>query len=96
MKKKDIIFILVSGFFLVIAWIGFNIYHNSKTSTIPEATSIQITPITPSFDQKTIKEIKTRRNVQAIFEGKSTPTPTATNSAIPTTLPTITPTGTQP
>lgn len=106
MKKKDILFILASGFFLVLAWIGFNIYHNSKTSTIPEATNIQIAPITPSFDQKTIEEIKTRRNIQAIFEGKSTPTPTATNSATPTTSPTpeitgaiqnpVTPTGIQP
>lgn len=106
MKKKDILFILISGFFLVIAWIGFSIYHNSKTSTIPEATSIQITPITPSFDQQTIEEIKTRRKAQAVFEGKSTPTPTATNSATPTTLPTpkitgavqnpVTPTGIQP
>lgn len=98
MKKKDILFILISGFFLVIAWIGFSIYHNSKTSTIPEATSIQIAPITPAFDIQTIQEIKTRKKAQAIFEEKIAPTRTATNSASPIRPPKqnqATPSGTQ-
>lgn len=84
MKKKDILFILISGFFLVISWIIFSIYHNVKTSTIPEATNIQIAPIAPSFDMKSIADIKKRIKIQAVFEEKITPTPTATNSAIPT------------
>ena len=84
MKKKDILFILISGFFLIIAWIGFSIYHKSKTSTIPEATSIQIAPINPAFDIETIEDIKRRKRAEAILERKTTPTPTATASASPT------------
>lgn len=93
MKKKDILFILISGFFIVIAWIGFSIYHNSKTSTIPEATSIQIAPITPAFDTETIEDIKRRIKAEAILERKTTPTATATSSATAISpTPTISPT----
>ena len=81
MKKKDILFIIISGFLLVVAWIGFSIFHNIKTSTIPEATNIQIAPIAPVFDMKTIEDIKKRKQTQAVFEKKTTLTPTATNSA---------------
>lgn len=85
MKKKDILFILISGFFLIILWIGFSIYHTSITSTIPEATSIQIAPISPAFDIETIEDIKRRKRAEAILEIiKTTPTPTATTSASPT------------
>ncbi len=82
MNKKDLLFIMISGFTLVVFWIGFNIYHNAKTSTIPEATSIQITPITPTFDKKTIDEIKKRNKISPVFEINTNPTPTiATSSA---------------
>ncbi len=105
MKKRDLLFIVVSGFILVIVWMGFNIYHSAITSTIPEATSIQIAPITPRFDTETINGLKSREKTSPVFERNISPTPQATTSAVletptiipsPTTLiePTSTPSAT--
>lgn len=63
MKPKEVLFITVSIFIVVIAYIGFNIYHNYKISTISPALSIQIAPIDPSFDTRTIKEAKKRNKI---------------------------------
>ncbi len=78
MKKNDVLFILISAFVLVIALVIFNIYHNAKTSTIQEATSIQIQPITPTFDTKTIEALKQRIKILPVFVLQTNPTPTAT------------------
>lgn len=90
MKKKDILFILISGSVLILAWIIFNIYHNSKSTTISETTNIQIAPIDPSFNTKTIEEIKKRKNIQPIYENKKNQNLTSTNSASAILLPSIT------
>lgn len=81
MKKKDILFIIISAFILVIAWISFNIYHNAITSTIPEATNIQIAPIPKTFDIKTLDELKKREKIAPIFEIQTSPIPVSTSSA---------------
>ncbi|MBI2431037.1 MAG: hypothetical protein HYV39_03420 [Candidatus Levybacteria bacterium] len=84
MKKRDFLFVLISGFILVVIWIGFNIYHNAVTSTIPEATSIQIEPIAPTFDMQSIASIKKREKASPVFELSTNQTQsgsTATQSA---------------
>ncbi|MDP3988201.1 MAG: hypothetical protein Q8P80_03600 [Candidatus Levybacteria bacterium] len=68
MKQREILFILISTLILVLMWIGFNIYHNAKTSTIPQTLSIQISPINPTFDMETIERLKNREKVQPVFE----------------------------
>ncbi|MDP2649895.1 MAG: hypothetical protein Q8P10_03540 [bacterium] len=68
MKQKEIIFILVSCFLLVAFWVGFSIYHNSVTSTVPEALGIQITPIKPDFDNTIIENLKKRNRVEPVLE----------------------------
>lgn len=68
MKQKDIILLVVPFFFLILLWIGFSIYHNSVTSTIPEVLNIQITPINPTFDERTILNLKNREKVLPVFE----------------------------
>ena len=78
MKKNDILIILVPTFIFVIVWIGFSIYHSIMTSTISEAVNIQISPINPNFDTKTIESLKNRQNVLPIYEADvkvKTPTP---------------------
>ncbi|MEX2013142.1 MAG: hypothetical protein WD967_01940 [Candidatus Levyibacteriota bacterium] len=90
MKQKDILLLIISSFSLVVFWIAFNIYHNIVTSTIPENLSVQIFPINPTFDTKTIDALKARTQVVPIFNPLTTqsvllPTPTpppATTSAI--------------
>jgi len=67
MKKNDILILLIPSFLIVMFWVGFNIYHNYITSTIPEELSIQITPISPDFDTKTIENIKKRNSVEPFY-----------------------------
>lgn len=89
MKEREILFVVVSIFALVLLYIGFNIYHNSVTSTIPQALSIQVAPIAPSFDQKTIDSVKKREKVSPDFQAPiATPSPTGTPFAAPPISPT--------
>lgn len=62
-NKKDILFILISSFIVVVAWIAFNIYHIYVTSTINQTIQAQLTPINPTFDPNTIKQLRTRENI---------------------------------
>ena len=77
MKSKDIIILLVSTFLLVIAWIAFNIYHNSVESTTPEEIKQEIIPIKPNFDQPTIDKLNRRVKIPPIYDfgPQSTPPP---------------------
>ncbi len=68
MKQKDILLLLIPFSLLVVLYIIFSIYHNVVTSTIPEVLNIQIIPISPDFDQKTIMDIKKREKVTPLFE----------------------------
>ena len=81
MKQKDILFLLGTGLIFVFAWIGFGVYHNIITSTIPESVSVQLQPLAPNFDTKTIDALKKRVQIapQLLFTPNSadiTPTPT--------------------
>jgi len=97
MKKNDILLILVPSFIFVLAWIGFSIYHNVVTSTISESLSMQITPITPTFDTSVIDSLKNREKVTPIYE-LSIPvqniTVPASPSASPITIMPVNPSGT--
>lgn len=87
MKQRDIIFLLASSFFIVFIWIIFEIYHNSITSTVPERLTVQIVPIKPDFDSKTIADIKTRDKIKPIYEAyqiSPTPTPSEAQQITPT------------
>jgi hypothetical protein len=79
MKKNDILIILIPTFIFVLVWIGFSIYHSIIASTITDTVNMQITPINPNFDTKTIESLKNRQNVSHIFTASETigaPTPT--------------------
>jgi len=70
MKRREILFLIISTFTLVVVWVGFSIYHNAVTSTISQALSIQITPISPTFDMQTFEKLKEREKVSPLFEIK--------------------------
>lgn len=84
MKRKDILIILVPTFIFVVFWIIFSINHTINTSTISNVESVQIAPISSSFDKTTLNSLKKREIVTPIYEiagGASTnpllsPTPT--------------------
>lgn len=82
MKQKDLLLLLVPFFIMVVAWVIFNIYHSSVTSTISDTLNIQIKPINPTFDKKSIEAIKNRDNVEPIYD--------LSNSSLASPIPTIT------
>lgn len=81
MKYKDIITLLVSALFLVIAWIVFNIYHNLVISTTPEELKKEIVPISPTFDQSTIDKLNSRARISPIYD-LAHPSPQATGISV--------------
>ena len=83
MKQKDILIILALLFVFVAAWIGGNIYHGIASSTISETETRDISPITPTFDTKTVNKLKLRQEIFPSFELENiTPTPTPIPSEI--------------
>jgi hypothetical protein len=66
--QKDILYIAISSFILVVIWIGFSIYHAYVDSTIEPDLQIQIEPIEPTFDKETINNIRNRQGVLPVYE----------------------------
>lgn len=89
--ERDILFVLISSFVLTVAWVGFNLYHKWATSTISSSLQIQIQPITPDFDSRTLEKLKTREKISPILEAKS-PSPTVFPIAIDSPAPIAQPT----
>ena len=87
-KQKDILFILISSFVVVVAWIGFNLYDIWANSTVSQEIQLELTPIDPQFDPQTIKLLKNRENINPLF---SQATPSASITVEPTQTPTPTP-----
>lgn len=86
--QKDILYIAISSFVLVVLWIGFNLYHAHATSTIEPVLQIQIKPIDPKFDTEMINKLKSRQNIQPVYElnnasGAASTTPTPPTQAAP-------------
>jgi hypothetical protein len=78
-KQHDILFILVSSFIVVAAWIAFNIYHIYITSTISQEIQAQLTPISPVFDNATIQKLQKRESIVPQFSiPVSSPSPSPT------------------
>lgn len=68
MKHKNFITLLALIVIFVVAWTGFNIYHNAVTTTIPETLSIQVLPINPTFNTKNLDAIKKRVKIEPIYD----------------------------
>lgn len=78
MKKRhitqiDVLFLTISMFVMVVLWIVFNLYHKWVTTTISPDLQMQIIPIAPKFDVDTINKLKTREQIEPIFELSDTP-----------------------
>jgi hypothetical protein len=71
-KQKDILFILISSFVVVVAWIGFNLYDIWATSSVSLDVQAQLTPIDAVFDPQTIQGLRSRENVNPLFESQGT------------------------
>jgi hypothetical protein len=94
--QKDILYISISSFILVVLWIAFNLYHAYVTSTITPELQSQIQQINPNFDLETVQKLKTRQRVNPAYEfnpasNEATITPEPAVEAVPgpATTPTI-------
>ena len=81
--QKDILYISISSFVLVVLWVGFNLYHAYVTSTIEPDLQIKILPIEPRFDTETIEKLKTREKITPLYESDSA-SPEAVVAPLPT------------
>lgn len=96
-KQKDILFILISSFVVVIFWIGFNLYHIWVTSTISENIQLQLEPIDPTFDKNAMQQLRLREQISPAFgqiASQSALTPTPQEASSPTPITDVTPTAT--
>ncbi len=73
MKQKYFLFISILTFIVVIAWIGFDLYHASITSTIDQTLSFQISPISPDFDASVLESLQKRETILSVVSLESTP-----------------------
>ncbi len=64
---KNLTFLLIPTFVLILAWIAFSIYVSRVKSTITDVQSKQIKPISSTFDLATIEKLKTRQVVTPIL-----------------------------
>jgi hypothetical protein len=79
MKRKEAYILLLSTSVLIFAWVLFSILHSAISSTISENLNVQILPINPTFDVKTIEKLKKR--VRVIPENTIDETPEASASS---------------
>ncbi len=82
--QKDILFVLISSFIVVVAWISFNLYHIWVTSTISEEVQMQLSPIDPNFDPATIQQLKSRKHIDPLYELQALPSQTISATPTPT------------
>ena len=91
MKQKDIFYIVVSSFIVVVIWIAANLWHIQNASKLSETVIKQSSPITPSFDTGTLAKLKERSQAAPLFTIKrASQAATLTPSPIPTSIPTPT------
>lgn len=93
MKQRDTLFIFISCFLLVLAWIAFSVYNAIATSTISDTLSVQIAPIDPTFDTATIDRLKNRVHIDPLYQ--TTQSAILTPTLVPSAAPTLTPSETQ-
>ena len=87
--QKDVFFLSISMFVIVVAWIGFNLYHAWATSTISQDLQIQIIPIAPKFDTQTLDKLKTREKIEPLFGAIAEVTASPTAAIITPIIPEI-------
>lgn len=80
MKQQQLLLLFLYAFIIIIAWIAFNLYNKSVTSTITKEQQTQITPLDPAFNEQAVEKLKTRENITPSYQLPAvilqTPSPT--------------------
>lgn len=67
-KRGHVLFLLTSVFIVVVAWVGFSIYHSYVTSTISQDLQTAILPISPGFDTTALNKLKSRKSIAPVYQ----------------------------
>ncbi len=68
LKGENITNLLLSVTFVTLAYIGFTFYHTSVTSTLDDDLTLQIQPISASFNKTAIEHLIGRTSVPPTYE----------------------------
>ena len=91
MQHKNFITLLILIVIFVLAWTGFNIYHNAVTSNISVTLSIQVAPINPTFNTKNLDAIKKRIKIAPVYDLEGVVTGTTSGQQAQNPTPTTAP-----
>ena len=62
--NKDTLVVAIFTLITVMAWIVFDVYHASVTSTVTEVQQSLMTPLDPQFDNQVISKMRNRQPLQ--------------------------------
>lgn len=87
--------VILSGFstFAVAVIIGLNIFHNYTLSSLSQTTQVHVVPIPPSFDKKTLNDLKKRTPITVSIDSKSEVVSEDSKSTTVSPTPSLSPTG---
>lgn len=91
MKQKNLLFLAISVFIVIVFWIVADLYNKAATSTIGDVLSIQIQPITPDFDSVILERLRKRTKVIPVKPAPISPTPSEASEAAILEEPVLTP-----
>jgi len=61
--SKQIIQILIFTLITVIAWLGFELFHQARKTTLPEIVQEQIEPLDPTLPLEILEDLEKREAV---------------------------------
>lgn len=61
--SKHIIQVLIFTLITALAWLGFELFHQAKQTTLPEIVQEQIVPLDPKLPIEVFEELKQREVV---------------------------------
>ena len=68
MKQQQLLLLIIYAFIIIVAWIAFNLYDKSVTSTVTQEQATQTAPIDPAFNEQAIENLKTRKNITPSYQ----------------------------
>lgn len=96
MYEKNFAIVLLSITIVVIAWVGFSVYHSFVTSTLDNSLTTQIMPIRKNFNPQVLDLLRQRMSTQPTYELDMSLTQTEEASSEAVVTPEVTATPTEP
>lgn len=68
--SKTTIYVLILSLITLLAWLGFELYHQSQQTTLPQPVQESLNPIDPSLNTQILDELQEKQVNQ---KGESLP-----------------------